>query len=349
MKIQSFLKFAALLAGFLGSSAAEAAEPPARYWHSFSGNGNAAAGASRLFVFGGDSGSPTYMNLNDLWYYRADIRQWTLAPTGKTKPSARHGVGWACGGGQCVAASGGAAGALKETWLYSESQGAWSQLNCRRYYCPAARWYSVMAYDPLRGQFVLFGGEQSPNVFLNDTHTLAGGRWAARNPTNNPPPRFVAAAAFAQAPVNMVVLYGGAYLQVVDNMGTFAARCDMWAWNGTTWLSISMAVDPSAGAGPCLENPNMVWDASTGDLLVTGGFALINGREIPNQDAWRFKFSTATSGKWSKDVGEFWYCASAVRPGAAMAFDASSGAKVFFGGFAKFPQTVAVADTTYCY
>ena len=73
MKVQSTLIFAVLLTtGFLGSFAAPAAEPQSRYWHSFSGNGNEAAGASRLFVFGGDSGSPEYKNLNDLWYYRVD-------------------------------------------------------------------------------------------------------------------------------------------------------------------------------------------------------------------------------------------------------------------------------------
>ena len=176
MKFQSTLIAAALLTtGFLGSSAAGAAEPHARYWHAFSSNGNEVAGTSRLFVFGGDGGAPDYKQLNDLWYYRADTHQWTLAPTGRTKPSPRHGVGWSCGGGQCVAASGGYAGALKETWIYTESPGVWSQLNCKQYTCPSARWYSSMAYDPSRFQHVLFGGEQAGNVFLNDTYTFAGG------------------------------------------------------------------------------------------------------------------------------------------------------------------------------
>jgi len=343
MKFQSTLIFAALLTtGFLGSSAAGAAEPHARYWHAFSANGNEVAGTSRLFVFGGDGGAPDYKQLNDLWYYRADTHQWTLAPTGKTKPSPRHGVGWSCGGGQCVAASGGYVGALKETWTYSESPGAWSQLNCQRYACPSARWYSTMAYDPLRLQHVLFGGEQATNVFLNDTYTFAGGRWTARNSASKPPPRFVAAAAFARAPVNMVVLYGGAYL---NSGGFFAARCDMWAWNGSTWQSISMT-----GGGPCLEYPNMAWDSHNGggDLIVTGGYTIVNGGERPNNEVWHFKFSTATAGTWSKDTGAFSYCASTVSPGAAMAFDVPSGAKVFFGGFQNFPQTVAVGNTTFC-
>jgi len=87
MKFQSTLIFAALLTtGFFEPAAVGAAEPPARFWHSFSGNGNEAAGASRLYVFGGDSGYSAYKNLNDLWYYRADTQLWTLAPTGRTKP-----------------------------------------------------------------------------------------------------------------------------------------------------------------------------------------------------------------------------------------------------------------------
>jgi len=349
MKFQSTLIFAALLTtGFFGPTAAAAAEPPARFWHSFSANGNETAGASRLYVFGGDSGYPEYKNLNDLWYYRADTHQWTLALTGKTKPSPRHGIGWSCGGGQCVAAGGGYVGALKETWIYAESPGVWTQLNCQRFTCPPARWYSSMAYDPVRLQHVLFGGEQANNVFLNDTYTFAGGKWTARSAPSRPPPRFLAAAAFARGPANMVVVYGGAYLRTIDNMGYFTARCDMWAWNGTTWLSISMAVDPPDGAGPCLEYPNMAWDVRTGGLLVTGGYTLVDGGEYPNHEAWLFKFTDSTSGTWSKATGDFSSCASNVSPGAAMAFDLPSGAKVFFGGFQNFPQTVAVGNTTYC-
>lgn len=344
MKFQSTLIFAALLTmGFLGSSAVAATEPHARYWHAFSGNGNDAGGTSRLFLFGGDGGSPDYKQLNDLWYYRADTHQWTLAPTGRTKPSPRHGVGWSCGGGQCVAASGGYAGALKESWTYTESTAAWSQLNCKRYTCPPARWYSTMAYDPSRYQHVLFGGEQSSNVLLDDTYTFAGGRWTARNPTNRPPPREAAAAAFARGAVKMVVLYGGVFLKTVNNMGYYAARCDMWAWNGSTWQSISMS-----GGGPCLEMPSMVWSPGSDDLIVSGGYTLVDGGERPNHEVWHFKFNTATSGTWSKDTGSLAYCASTVSPGAVMAFDVPTGAKVFFGGFQNFPHTVAVGNTTFC-
>ena len=351
MKFQSTLIFAALLTtGFFGPTAAAAAEPPARFWHSFSTNGNEAAGASRLYVFGGDSGYPEYKNLNDLWYYRADTHQWTLALTGKTKPSPRHGIGWSCGGGQCVAAGGGYVGALKETWIYAESPGVWTQLNCQRLTCPPARWYPAMAYDPVRLQHVLFGGEQATNVFLKDTYTFAGGKWTARTSASGPPPRFVAAAAFARAPVEMVVLYGGAYLKVVNNMGYFTARCDMWAWNGTTWLPIRMSVDPLDGEGPCLEYPNMAWDVRAGNLVVSGGYTLVDGGEIPNHQSWRFKFTDSTSGTWSKDESAFNSCAWRASPGAAMAVDVtqSSGAKVFFGGFQNFPQTVAVGNTTFC-
>jgi len=341
MNFQSTLIFATLLTtGFLGSSTAGAAEPHARYWHAFSANGNEVAGTSRLFVFGGDSGYPDYQNLNDLWYYRADTRQWTLAPTGRKKPGVRHGVGWSCGGGQCVAANGGYAGARKETWIYTESAATWSQLNCVRYTCPTARWWPALAYDPVRLQHVLFGGEQASNLFLNDTYTLAGGRWTTRSPADRPPPRYVAAAAFARGPVNKVVLHGGAY---VNSAGFFTARCDMWAWNGSTWQSISMS-----GGGPCLEGHSMAWNPGSRDLIVTGGYTVVNGGDRPNNDVWHFTFSTATSGTWSKDTGALSYCASTVSPGAVMAFDVPSRAKVFFGGFQNFPQTVAVGNTTFC-
>jgi len=117
-----------------------------------------------------------------------------------------------------------------------------------------------------------------------------------------------------------------------------------------TWLQIGMSVDPQDGAGPCLEYPNMAWDVRTGELVVTGGYTLVDGGEYPNHQAWRFKFTDSMSGTWSKDKSPFYSCAWRASPGAAMAVDVtdSSGAKVFFGGFQNFPQTVAVGNTTFC-
>jgi hypothetical protein len=93
---------------------------------------------------------------------------------------------------------------------------------------------------------------------------------------------------------------------------------------------------------------SMMWNPRSGDLIVTGGFTVVDSYERPNRDVWHFKFNGPTSGTWSKDTGPFSYCASTVSAGAVMAFDVPSGAKVFFGGFQDFPHTVAVANTTFC-
>ena len=126
-------------------------DPPPRFWHAFTGNGD----SSRPYVFGGlggDTGSPVL--LGDFCYYSADTAQRTAAPTGRTKPGPRDGVGLSCGDGQCLLANGRRVGMLKETWVFAESTSSWSQLSCIRYLRPPAR----MAHIVRGGKKVFFGG-----------------------------------------------------------------------------------------------------------------------------------------------------------------------------------------------
>ena len=327
------------------------AEPPPRFWHAFTANGGETAGSSRLYVYGGQggqTGSPVL--LGDFWYYRADTGQWAQAPTGRTKPGLRDGVGLSCGRGQCLLANGRRMGALKETWLYTESTSSWSQFNCTRYLCPSARGFPATAYDPVRDQHVLFGGDPGTSLlYLDDTYTFSAGRWTGRNVSNRPPARATAAAAFVAADVNMVVMYGGAYYKSgVDAYYFWDARCDLWAWDGSNWLSITMS-----NAGPCLAFPAMAWDPVGERLIVASGETLVDGREMPNREVWYFKFDSGsqTSGRWTRDTGSgFLSCALNASPYALMAYDMPSAAKVFFGGLQNTNQGVASnANTTVCH
>lgn len=300
--------------------------PPARAWHGFAGNGAPNAAASRLYVFGG-SGSD-WQSLDDLWYYSPFTGSWTRAPTGNTKPDPRNAMGWSCGAGRCVAANGSSVGYLKETWIYTESAASWAQLNCNRFLCPSGRRFPAMAYDPLRARHVLFGGAAQMTSFLDDTYTFDGSRWTAHVMAVRPPVRFAATATFARAPVNMVVLHGGTYLEQGNPYNYFATRCDLWAFDGSRWLPVTMR-----NAGPCLEFHNMTWSDADQALVVAGGYTLTNGYDLPSRDTWTFRFDGPTSGSWSKNPDpNFYACAYLARPGARMAYDAPSGKNVFFGG-----------------
>jgi hypothetical protein len=328
-----------------------ASEPSPRFWHAFTGNGGASGDSSRLYVFGGQgggTGSPVL--LGDFWYYRTDTAQWTPAPTGRTKPGLRDGVGLSCGDGQCLLANGRRMGMLKETWVYTESTASWSQLNCTRYLCPPARGFPAAAYDPLRGQHVLFGGEPAEwsAAYLDDTYTFDGGRWTARSVSNRPPGRATAAAAFVGGPVNKVVMFGGAdyaYHDAPSPHYSWEARCDLWAWDGAKWLSVVMK-----NQGPCLAFPAMAWDPVGARLIVASGATVVDGWEVPNRDVWYFKFDSAASGSWTRDAGSAFYsCASNASPGALMAYAVPGGKKVFFGGWKNTAGGVeAYANTTVC-
>lgn len=324
-------------------------EPPARMWHAFTGNGMSAASSSRLYVFGGQGGDgDSPVMLGDFWYYRADTASWTMAPTGRSKPGVRDGVGLSCGGGKCLLSNGRRLGALKETWIYTEATASWSQVNCTRNLCPPARAFPAAAYDPVRDQHVIFGGEPAGwnGQYLDDTYVFAGGKWTDKSSATRPPPRAVAAATFVGGAVGRIALFGGAYYKLQPGgYYQWEARCDLWTWDGAAWSPVSMS-----GAGPCLAFATMAWDDSTQELVVASGETLQDGREVANRDVWRFRFESASSGSWTRDAGTpFFSCASNASPMALIALAGPGQKKVFFGGWQNTAQGVEwYANTTVC-
>ena len=313
-------------------------EPAARAWHAFSGNGSTVADASRLYLFAG-AGSDVMPVSGDLWYYRVDLAGWILAPTGTTRPGPRQHVGFSCGAGQCVTSNGYYLGGLKETWVYNEGTSSWSQVNCKRNLCPSARGMPTMAYDFARSYHLLFGG-LAGTISLDDTYTFKGGRWTARNPLHKPEARHWAATVFAKAPVNKVVLFGG-----LD--GGSGVHCDMYAWTDTDWQLVNMTNE-----GPCLYGHSMAWDEVGKRLIATGGY-IADRTDTPNPYVWYFTFTgDGSSGTWSKEPtgSGLALCVADAKPGARMAYDVPSKAKVFFGGEDNINHEIVRYDTTLvCY
>ena len=312
-------------------------EPSARYWHNFTGNGSTASATSRLYLFGGTDQA---IVPDSFWYFNVAMANWTLAPTGSTQPSARQHAGFSCGGGLCVAANGGSFAALKDTWVYAEASATWSELNCKRFLCPSARWMPTMAYDSARGYHLLFGGRPpsgSVGDVLSDTYTFsnATGRWTQQKPSAAPSGRRSAAATFVAGPVNRVVLFGG-QIEFVDVL------CDMWSWTGSTWQEI---LQTNPNEGPCLHSHSLAWDGAR--LIVTGGYVDYN--DTPNDSVWTFAFTPdGKAGTWTYYPDWSLYfnqCAGSgvIRPGAFMAYDRPSGALVYFGGVQNVVGQGAVA------
>ncbi len=93
-----------------------------------------------------------------------------------------------------------------------------------------------MAYDPVRGRVVLFGGVIGATP-LGDTWEWDGSRWRQVNPTSAPSPRLRHAMAFDPVQ-NKVLLFGGG--------PTSMPLAETWSWDGTSWVMARPAVTPPA-------------------------------------------------------------------------------------------------------
>jgi Galactose oxidase, central domain len=300
--------------------------PAARAWHSFTANGGGDVATSRLYMYGG-AGANANVVPNDLWYYGAFADKWTLVtPSGTAMPGSRQWEGLSCGAGACVMEAGSnGVGLVNETWVYSGATNAWTQASCGRTSpCPSARMMMTMAFDPDRGNHLLFGGKGSQSPGLNDTWTFDAAtlKWTLRVPTLKPAERNRAAAAYV--PGVGVVMYGGQ-----DYYGR-APLCDLFVWNGSNWRSIQFDVNQPH---PCLHTHSMSWDGQ--GLVVTGGY--VDTSDTPNLVPWRFTLATgALAGVWSQASSGV--CLpilgtdAMIHPGAKMAYDISTATRVWFGG-----------------
>jgi len=310
--------------------------PPARFWHALASNGGETTATSRLYMFGGQGGAAaSWADFGDLWVYAnagSTAATWTYVPPGTSAPGPRHHVGWSCGGGYCVTSNGVMVSMLKETWVYAESSGSWSQVSCsRRVLCPSARMHPTMAYDPLHGTHILFGGSDGSTAY-DDTFTFSPVKMAwVSNGSGGVSPRSRAAAAFVP-PMGRIVMFGG------QQEGVRALN-DMYSWNGSAWSPVQQVVDATLAAVPSLHSHSMAWDPAGNRMIVTAG--LVDTNDTPNTATFHVTFANAGgvwTARWSLASGIGCQAAAGSEPDAVihsqarMAFDASAGVQVFFGG-----------------
>jgi hypothetical protein len=280
----------------------------------------------------------------DFWFYAASAHTWTLVtPAGTTKPGQRQHTGLSCGAGFCVLATGSNGGGLvDETWAYSEATNAWTQVSCsRRVLCPSPRQMVTMAFDPVLGNHLLFGGRGSTSG-LNDTLTFdpATLKWTVRAPSLKPSERNRAAA--LHVPGVGIVMHGG------QPWSAQMALCDMYAWNGSDWARV---VYDANQPHPCLHSHSMAWDGR--GLVLTGGY--VNTSDTPSTTNWRFKFAAdGRSGVWSQtsesNCQPIAGTDAVIHPGARMAYDDQAVTRVYFGGEENSPTGgIRYGNTVECY
>jgi len=204
------------------------------------------AGAARderhdsLVVFGGRT-SGSRQDSDDTWEWRQQ-GGWVLR-TPATSPTARAAVPMAydTAGARAVLFGGDSCGAegapCSDTWEWDGWD--WSQRAPLR--APPGRSHASLAYDPVRGVVLLFGGIRtvppSPAEMLDDTWEWDGSTWLERRPPAAPWPRCQSMLAY-DARRETVVLFGGLELDL-------SLLADTWEWDGQRWTERRPASAPS--------------------------------------------------------------------------------------------------------
>ncbi len=165
-----------------------------------------------------------------------------------------------------------------------------------------------MAYDPVGGYTILFGGVDNSGYALNDTWAYENQTWTLLHPTRSPPARMNEAMAWDAAD-GYLVLFGGQ-----EDGQTYSN--DTWAFVHGTWKEISAAAGPSPRVGA-----SMAWDSVTDRVVLFGGE--LYGTNY--NDTW-----TYVGGNWTRSHP------ATVPPGrsfAAIGSDDENGELVLFGGW----------------
>ena len=267
---------------------------------SFAAAGNSPGG--QMLLFGGANGTNLF---NDTWAWSGN--QWAqLSPA--NHPAARWGAGMALDtqhnqtilfGGSSNAAG---TTALGDTWFWNGT--SWTASGGA---AATALIQPAMAYDPIHGQTVLFGGSNGSTT-VNQTWLFDGSNWTQASPSSFVPARSGAAMLY-DAVHGQIVMFGGV------NAGNYMN--DTWIWNGTNWTQQSPATNP-----PGRANAAFVYDQQHGTVILGGGIGAsgaISDTWVWNGNNWTNLGITAPSARYGS--------------AAADARESQAGAQIFlFGG-----------------
>ena len=256
-------------------------------------------------LFGGYDGTGA---LGDTWIFKGG--QWSQSsPT--ISPSPRYGAAMAydAADGYVVLFGGfNGSSALGDTWIFKGGQ--WSQLSPTT--SPSPRQYAAMTYDSTDGYVVLFGGDDPiSNTYDQDTWIFEAGQWTQLTPSASPSARGAAGLADDPADGGVVLFGGSSDFQVV------AGLSDTWIFAAGQWSELS---PPSAPVDR--DDFSFSYDAATKSDVLFGGWSPSEGSQV--DDTWQF-----SAGIWTQVSSS---ASPVTRAGAAVAYDASVGGVLLFGG-----------------
>ncbi len=332
-----------------------AKSPPARY------GGMMAYDYKDKYVvlFGGISLSTGV--LADTWTFVHG--KWTkLSPT--HSPPALYGatMAWDANDSELVLFGGLTGASLTPSTTWTFVGGSWTRLTPS--VSPPGRWAAQMAYDNANGWIVLFGGDNATTGLLGDTWNFSHGHWTNVHPAQSPPYDDLGTLGNDTADGELVLSGGITNGTWLSSTWTFANRTwthigpaqsppdsegavstydkqtnallvfggwypspfgstylnDLWSFHAGAWNPDLVAAPPHR------ENAVMTWDGADGYVLLFGGqvYPYSYGTTTIANDTWSY-----VHGVWKEIKTKV---APPARYGAAMAYDATDGYVVLFGG-----------------
>lgn len=186
---------------------------------------------------------------------------------------------------------------------------------------PPTRTRQAIACDAARGVTVLFGGAAAQSgtlIVRQDTWTWDGTLWTQRFPFSFPTIRAGHAMAYDSVR-QRVVLFGGTTAGLLDtaNRPPEFFYGDTWEWDGTAWVERT-----PQGTTPVARHEHaLAYDPVARVTYLFGG---LDASGIPLNDLWTWDGSRWTQLATQNPPGRRFDC--------AMAFDATRGKLVVFGG-----------------
>ncbi|MCI4319997.1 MAG: PKD domain-containing protein [Thermoplasmata archaeon] len=181
---------------------------------------------------------------------------------------------------------------------------------------PPPRQSGEMVYDPLAGEYVLFGGE-SGGLARGDTWFFSDGNWS-KLPSNAiaPAARWYFGMTY-DAYDQCVVLFGGRNGATDFN--------DTWTFNGTNWTLVN-----ASGAPPPLTTGRLVYDAADQYVLLFGGDSIMPGTPGYYNSTWSYR-----AGNWTNLTASVTNSPGNPNGLTFATYDTTDGFVLFYGGSAS--------------
>jgi hypothetical protein len=230
--------------------------PPGRF------NGMISWDGEHVLMYGGRQNFPASALLSDTWIW--DGTDWTqLSPAHDPGVLEYAAIAYDINNDNVVLFGGNhnvpnQAGVSNETWVWDRTD--WTQVFPAN--APSARWQPRTAYDENNARTVLFSGNDSAGVMIDDTWTWDGTDWTQESPAHSP---FDTGNANQSA--GMLAWDSTNYLVVHPPTSIAGGFNDTWTWDGTDWTNISSTHHPAGVIHPGLAN----WRVG-GKPIIFGGF-----------------------------------------------------------------------------